>query len=171
MSLDGVSPGSLVGSISGLIRFAQLEGPSLKGLHHIIDVGVNCIFGFTNVSFLHVLRWCRGLLARDYRKVHHISKMYFSLWTPPGVSERMWSVSFEVSISGEYQTLGGHSGRLSEQLGSLMTGTEVTGISDDWYRTTMGVIVISLRACRSARGNFCCTGECRQTNAGITNKV
>jgi hypothetical protein len=45
---------------------------------------------------------------------HRISKMYFSRWEPPGVSERMWSVNLEASISGEYQTLGGHSGRPSE---------------------------------------------------------
>jgi len=38
-----------------------------------------------------------------------ISRMYFSLWKPPGVSERMWSVNLGPSISGEYQTLGGHS--------------------------------------------------------------
>ena len=44
----------------------------------------------------------------------YISKMYFSHWMPPGMSERMWSVNLDVSISGEYQTLGGHSGRPSE---------------------------------------------------------
>jgi len=43
-----------------------------------------------------------------------ISTMYFSLWKTPGVSERMWSVNLEGSISGEYQTLGGYSGRPSE---------------------------------------------------------
>jgi len=57
--------------------------------------------------------------------------MYFSLWKPPGVSERMWSVNLEASISGEYQTIGGYSDRPSEKLGSLTTGTGVTGISDD----------------------------------------
>jgi len=44
----------------------------------------------------------------------YISKMYFSLWKTPGVSERMWSVNLEASISGEYQTLGGYSGRPAE---------------------------------------------------------
>jgi hypothetical protein len=43
-----------------------------------------------------------------------ISKMYFSHWEPPGVSERRRSVNLEASISGENQTLGGHSGRPSE---------------------------------------------------------
>jgi len=101
----------------------------------------------------------------------YISKMYFSLWKPPGVSERMWSANLEASISGEYQTLGGHSGWPSELLGSLVTGTGVTGISDDWYRSIMGVIGISLEACRSARENIGCTGECRRTNVGITNEL
>jgi len=41
------------------------------------------------------------------------------------VSERMWSVNLESSISEEYQTIGGHSSHHSEYLGSLMTGTEV----------------------------------------------
>jgi len=44
----------------------------------------------------------------------YISKMYFSHWKPPGVSERIWSVNLDGSISGKYQTLGGHSGRPSE---------------------------------------------------------
>ena len=64
-----------------------------------------------------------------------MSPMYFSLWKTPGVSERMWSVNVEGSISGEYQTLERHSSRPSEQLGSLMTGTGVTGSSDYWYRS------------------------------------
>jgi hypothetical protein len=47
-------------------------------------------------------------------KSKFISKMYFSHWKPPGVSERMWSVNLDESISGEYETLGGHSCRPSE---------------------------------------------------------
>jgi len=46
--------------------------------------------------------WCR------------ISKMYFSHWKTPGVSERMWSVILDASISGEYQTLAEYSCRPSE---------------------------------------------------------
>jgi hypothetical protein len=42
-----------------------------------------------------------------------ISKMYFSHWKPPGVSERMWSVNLDASIAGEYHTLWGHSSRPS----------------------------------------------------------
>jgi len=60
-----------------------------------------------------------------------ISKMYFGLWKTPGVSERMWSVNLAASISGEYQTLGGYSGRPSESQGSLTTSTGVTEITDD----------------------------------------
>jgi hypothetical protein len=37
-----------------------------------------------------------------------ISKMDFSHWKPPGVSERIWSGNLDSSISGEYQTLGEH---------------------------------------------------------------
>ena len=44
----------------------------------------------------------------------HISTMYFRHWKPQGVSERMWSVNIDASISAEYQTLGGHSCRPSE---------------------------------------------------------
>jgi len=39
------------------------------------------------------------------------------------VCERRRSGNLEVSISGANQTLGGHSGWPSEELGSLMTGT------------------------------------------------
>jgi len=56
---------------------------------------------------------------------YDISKIYFSLWKTPGVSERMCSVNLDASISGEYQTLGGHSCRPSMQPGSLMNGTGV----------------------------------------------
>jgi hypothetical protein len=51
--------------------------------------------------------------------------MYFSHWKPPGVSERMWSVNLNASISGEYQTLGGHSFRPSEKLGAPTTNLGV----------------------------------------------
>ena len=37
--------------------------------------------------------------------------------------ERRRSVNFEVSISGECETLGGHSGQPSEYLESVMTDT------------------------------------------------
>jgi hypothetical protein len=60
----------------------------------------------------------------------HISKMYFSYWKPPGVSEWMWIVNLEASISGEYQSIGGHSGWLWEQLESLMT---CTGVPYKWW--------------------------------------
>jgi len=95
-----------------------------------------------------------------------ISKTYFILWKTPGVFERMWSVNIEASISGKYRTLGGYSGSPSEKLGSLTKGIEVTTITDDWYMSTMGMIVISLGARRSAGENSGCTWECHQTNAG-----
>jgi hypothetical protein len=97
--------------------------------------------------------------------------MYFGLWKPPGVSERMWRVNSEASISGEYQTLGGDSGRPSELLASLVRGTGVTGISNDWYRSGMGVMGKSSGARHSAGENIGCTRECCQTNAGVTKRV
>ena len=53
-------------------------------------------------------------ISSRYLRDVHISKMYFGHWKTPGVSERMGSVNLDVSISGEYQTVGGHSGRPSE---------------------------------------------------------
>jgi len=52
-----------------------------------------------------------------------------------------------------------------------MTGTGVTGISDDCYRSTIRVIVISLGTRRIAGENLWCTWMCRRTNAEITNKL
>jgi len=52
-----------------------------------------------------------------------------------------------------------------------MTSTEVTGISDDRYWGTMGVIVISMGICWSAGEDFGCTRECRRTKAEITNEL
>jgi len=50
-----------------------------------------------------------------------ISKTHPSHWNPPGVSERMWSVDLDVSMSGEYRTLGGHYIRPSERLGVVVS--------------------------------------------------
>jgi hypothetical protein len=44
----------------------------------------------------------------------NISKMYCIHWITPRVSERMQSVNFDASISGEYQTIEGHSLRPSQ---------------------------------------------------------
>jgi len=57
---------------------------------------------------------CNGMQNFNTFCIYYISKMYFSHWKPPGVSERMWSVHLDASISGEYQTPGGRSCRLSE---------------------------------------------------------
>jgi hypothetical protein len=79
------------------------------------------------------------------------------LWNVPGVSERMWSVNLVASVSAEYLTPGGYFGRLSEELGSLMTDPEVTEIPNNWYRSRMGEFGICLGACWSAREKFECT--------------
>jgi len=71
VSLDGVLAGSLVASVSGLSRFAQQEGPSLEGLHHIVHFRVDCIFSLSDGNFLRALCWCRGLFVRDCWKVRH----------------------------------------------------------------------------------------------------
>jgi len=70
--------------------------------------------------------------------------------------------------------------RVSDPWRAFRPAFRATGISDDkyrrnWdlhdgYRSTMGVIGISLGVCRSARLNFGCTWECHGTNVGITNK-
>jgi len=52
-----------------------------------------------------------------------------------------------------------------------MTGPGVTGISDDWYRSIMGVIVISLGTRQSAGENFGCSWKGRLTNAEVTNEL
>jgi len=36
--------------------------------------------------------------------IQSIGKMYCSYWESPGVSERVWSVNLDASISGKYQT-------------------------------------------------------------------
>jgi hypothetical protein len=49
--------------------------------------------------------------------------------------------------------------RVSDPRRAFRPAFRVTGISDDCYISTMGVIVISLRTPRSARENFGCTWE------------
>ena len=61
-----------------------------------------------------VHRWHLPWFSLILGDTEDISKMYFSHWKAPGVSERMWSINLDASISGEYQTLGGHSCRPSE---------------------------------------------------------
>jgi len=62
-------------------------------------------------------------------------------------------------------------GRVLDPRRAFQPAFRLTGISDDWYRSTMGVIAISLGARRSAGENVGCTWECRQTNVEITNKL
>ena len=49
--------------------------------------------------------------------------------------------------------------RVSDPRRAFRPAIRVTGISDDCYRSTMGVIVIGLGTPRSARENFGCTWE------------
>jgi len=49
--------------------------------------------------------------------------------------------------------------RVSDPRRAFLPAFRVTAISDDWYRSTMGVIVISLRTPRSAGENVGCTWE------------
>jgi len=49
--------------------------------------------------------------------------------------------------------------RASDPRRAFLPALRVTAISDDWYRSTMGVIMISLRTPQSARENFECTRE------------
>ena len=49
--------------------------------------------------------------------------------------------------------------RVSDPRRAFRPAFGVTEITDDWYRSTMGVIVISLGTPRSARENFRCIWE------------
>jgi len=49
--------------------------------------------------------------------------------------------------------------RVSDPRRAFQPAFRVTEISDDWYRSTIGVIVISLGTPRSAGENFGCTGD------------
>jgi len=90
---------------TGTIAF---DGCQLSGIKLIFTVsGTRQISILVQFDFSD-LTWTANSL---YCGRFHISKMYFSHWEPPGVSERMWSGHLEASISGMYQTLGGHSGR------------------------------------------------------------
>jgi len=61
--------------------------------------------------------------------------------------------------------------RVSDLGRALQPAFGVTGISDDWDKSSMGEIVISLGTHWSTGENFGCTWECWQNNAGITNKL
>lgn len=41
ISIDGIWPGSLVASVSGLLHFGHLNGPGFEGLPLIVHVGVD----------------------------------------------------------------------------------------------------------------------------------
>jgi hypothetical protein len=76
--------------------------------------------GVGGISFIHISH-VNILVGHTYHVTRAlllcISKMKFSRWGPPGVSETMWSVNLDASISGDYQTIGGHSCRPSKKLG------------------------------------------------------
>jgi hypothetical protein len=50
-SLDCVYPGSLVATVSGLIRFAHLQGPGCEGFHHNLHLCAHCKCGFGDRNF------------------------------------------------------------------------------------------------------------------------
>jgi hypothetical protein len=52
VELNGVYPGSVVASVSGLIRLAQFEDPSHKELHEIDHSCVDRMIGFRNGACL-----------------------------------------------------------------------------------------------------------------------
>jgi len=52
--------------------------------------------------------------------------------------------------------------RVSDPRRAFLPALRVTGISDDWYRSTIGVTVIGLGTPPSAGANFRCTWEHRQ---------
>jgi len=59
-------------------------------------------------------KWKAEIDGGKRKRVRNISKMYFSHWELPVVSERRWRVNLEASISDENQTLEGDSSRPSE---------------------------------------------------------
>jgi len=67
-------------------------------------------------TFPQPVRKAPGQDKVSFGAVHllYISKMDFSHWKPRRVSERMWSVNFDASSSGQYEMLGAHSCWASE---------------------------------------------------------
>ena len=61
--------------------------------------------------------------------------------------------------------------RVSDPSRAVRLASGDTGISDDEYRSTMGVIVISLDTCQSTGENFECTWECRRTSMETTSNL
>ena len=94
-------------------------------------------------SYRHVgFKIVEHLIARGF------SKMNFSHWKPPGVPVRMWSANLDASILG-----------VSDPRRAFLLAFRVTAIPDDWYKSTMGVIVRGLGTPRSTGENFGCTWE------------
>ena len=65
-------------------------------------------------------RYTRYWLPRQWVALHCISKMYVCHWKPPGVSERMWSVNLDASITG-----------VSDPRRAFLPACRVTGSADD----------------------------------------
>jgi len=97
----------------------EIVASNMQWLHR----GLMSLLESHNSSSLTYRPCCKRLKQGDIRK------MYFSHWEPPGVSERMWSENLNASISAEYQTLRGHSGRPSVKLKPLIMGT---GVPYEW---------------------------------------
>jgi len=80
----------------------------------VVNIRINSYKPIVLTGIQFISYWLLTYLLLKAKENGCISKMYFSYWKPPEVSERMWSVNLDGSISGEYQTLGGHSCRPSE---------------------------------------------------------
>jgi len=95
--------------------------------------------------------------------------MYFSHWKPPAVSERMWGVNLDASISGEYQTIEGHSCRPSEHLGKPATnqGAPATclGVSRMTVVQSGKIIIFGKAACAPGKYSYSLSlNDCKNTS-------
>jgi hypothetical protein len=63
VSLNGVCSGSLVVSVPGIIHSAQLEGPSVTGIYHMVHFRVESIFGYKVCEYSLMLELVPGSLC------------------------------------------------------------------------------------------------------------
>ena len=112
MNDAGVQPATaLLNHRARWYKLRQMMMPDAQGGGRMLEVQRNVLQRVEGIDEL--IPEDKPFERRSYERTT-ISKMYFSHWKPPGVSQRMWSVNLDASISGEYQTLGGHSWWTSE---------------------------------------------------------
>jgi len=114
---------------------------------------------YSRCQYLQIHRlWCISSIWRVYSPPVAISCIYLhqlNVYQSLGACSNVWG-----DMECKLRTITFR--RVSHSRREFWPACKVTWMSDDWYMSTLGVIVLCFEACQCTRENFRYTWECRQ---------